>query len=267
MNERVKDLRKKLIKKAKKQVQEKYEGKEGHIIRGISVVQDLDASFNLLAEHCIEWYGMHFPELQRLVKDNRAFLKLVYFIGDKSKFSEKTIGDNTELKNAKTIVEKAKKSMGSSIDDSSLKELQLLALNALNLREERDFLMKFIDIEMSAIAANFSKIAGSMLAAKLLAEAGSLRRLAMAPSSTIQMLGAEKALFRHLKNRAAKPPKHGFILMHPFVQKVPRKNKGKMARALAGKLSIAVKEDYFGKKDISKELQTSLENRFEQLKS
>jgi nucleolar protein 56 len=143
----------------------------------------------------------------------------------------------------------------------------LLALNALRLKEERESLLKFIEQEMAAIAPNFSKIAGPLLAARLLAEACSLKRLAVLPSSTIQLLGAEKALFRHLRNRQAKPPKYGLIYTNAFVQKTPRKNRGKMARALAGKLSIAIREDYFGKKDISKALLQGLEKRLCALKS
>ena len=167
---------------------------------------------------------------------------------------------------AKAIVDAAKKSMGSPIEDKVLKEVQLLALNALNIKEERIVLEKFIESEMQDIAPNFSKIAGPMLAARMLEEAGSIKKLALMPSSTIQMLGAEKALFRHLKNHSVKPPKHGLIFMHSLIQKAGRDNRGKMARALAGKLSIAVRADYFDKRDISKGLQESLDKRFAQLK-
>ena len=191
----------------------------------------------------------------------------IYFIGDRGKFSEKEITKQAELDNAKAIAETAKKSMGSDVGEAALDEIKLLALNALNLKEERDMILKFIEKEMQAIAPNFSKLAGELLAARLLAEAGGLKKLALMPSSTIQILGAEKALFRHLKNRNAKPPKHGFILMHPMVQKVPRGKKGKMARALAGKLAIAAKGDYFGKKDNHEKLQKDLEKRFNALKS
>ncbi len=262
----IEKLRKKLIGKAKKQVQEKYAGRESHVIRAAAVLQDLDACFNLLAEHCIEWYSMHFPELKGMVKDNQAFLKLVYFVGERGKFSEKGVKEQAGEKNVKRIVAAAKKSMGSAIEEGMLKEVQLLALNALNLREERDFLLRFIEKEMEAVAGNFSKVAGALLAAKLLGEAGSLRKLALMPSSTIQLLGAEKALFRHLRNKQVKPPKHGLIYMHPLVQKVARGNRGKMARALAGKLGIAAKADYFGKTDIAAKLQQDLEQRFNQLK-
>ncbi len=263
---RIDELRKSLIGKAKKQVQEKYSGRESHAIRAVAVLQDLDASFNLLTEHCIEWHSMHFPELQRVVNDNQAILKLIYFLGDRKEFTEKKVKEHLPDK-ADSVVKAAAKSMGSKVDEAVLGEIRLLALNALQLREERDVLLKFIESEMDAVAKNFSEVAGCLLGAKLLGEAGSLEKLAMMPSSTIQLLGAEKALFRHLKNRSAKPPKHGFILMHPLVQKTPRKNKGKMARALAGKLSIAARSDFFGKKGISPKLIKELENRQNELKT
>ena len=260
----IRALRKNLIGKAKKQVQEKYSGRETHVIRATAVLQDLDACFNLLAEQCIEWYAMHFPELQKLVKDNQTTLKLIYFVGERKNFTEKKVAEHEE-KNVKKVVETAKKSMGSDFEETAMKEIQLLALNALNIKEERDYLLKFIENEMVKVASNFAKVAGTMLAARLLDEAGSLKKLAFMPSSTMQVLGAEKALFRHLRNKQAKPPKHGLIFMHPFVQKVPKNKRGKMARAIAGKLCIAAKEDFFGKKDISKNLDKSLQARFAQL--
>ena len=266
-NRSIEELRKKLIGKAKRQVQEKYSGKESHVIRAVGALQDLDACFNLLAEHCIEWYGSHFPELQNIAKDNQGILKLIYFVGEKSKFTEKNVEENAGKENAKRISEAARKSMGSSIEENSLKEIQLLALNALNLKEERDFLLKFVEGEMNSIAPNFSIIAGPLLAARLLAEAGSLKGLAIMPSSTIQLLGAEKALFRHFKNKQAKPPKHGLIFMHAMLQKTPKDHKGKMARALAGKLSIAARADYFGKRNIAAELQAGLQKRFDEIKT
>ncbi len=262
---RVDELRKKLIGKARSQVRAKYEGREAHAIRAAALIGELDSCFNLLAEHCIEWYSMHFPELERIARDNEKMLKLIYFVGNREKFTNENVTEQFPEK-AEKIVNAAAKSMGSDIQEPALKEIQLLALNSLQLKEERAFLITFIESEMLEVAKNFSAVAGPLLAAKLLGEAGSMKRLAVLPSSTIQLFGAEKALFRHLKNRQVKPPKHGFIFMHPLVQKTPRKNKGKMARALAGKLAIAAREDFFGEKDISEGLLKGLEQRFEELK-
>ncbi|MDD5162950.1 MAG: NOP5/NOP56 family protein [Candidatus ainarchaeum sp.] len=263
---RIEELRKKLIKKTREKVEEKYSGEEEHIIRAVNALQDLDEIFNLLSEHCAEWYSSHFPELGRALQNPEAFLKLIYFVGEKEKFSEKAIADIIkEPATAKLVIEKAKKSMGSKIPETAMAEIKMLALNALNIREQRNSLEKFLTEEMQKKAPNFSQICGSVLGAKMLKEAGSLRRLALMPSSTIQILGAKKAFFRHVKNPNAKTPKYGLLFQHPMVKQASFENKGKLARSLAGKISIAIKMDFFGKKEIAKELQKGLDERAKQL--
>ncbi|MBN1941360.1 MAG: hypothetical protein JW772_04225, partial [Candidatus Diapherotrites archaeon] len=228
---------------------------------------DLDNVNNLLAEHAKEWHGMHFPELEKIVRDNALYLKLVYFLGERKNFEKKKLKEFIEDSTQLEIVEKkAKESMGSDIDALALAEIKLLALNALNLIEERKALEAFIEKEMNSLAKNFSAVAGAVLGAKLLAEAGNLKNLALMPSSTIQLLGAKKALFRHLKNRKARSPKYGFLYTHALVKTLPGPLKGKMARTISGKLCIAAKADYFGKGDISKNLLQQLEARAKALK-
>ncbi len=263
----IKQLRKALIKKAKKQVQVKYSEKDVHIARAVSLLSDLDNAFNLLAENCIEWYSTHFPEMHSLVKDNEAYLGIVKEFGDrksiKAKGLEKALGESEK---AKKLEEKAASSMGSDIPKRALEEIRQLAANALKLKEERRKLEKFVEKEMQGHARNFSELAGPILGARLLAAASGLKPLALMPASTIQLLGAEKALFRHLRNKKSRGPKYGFIYGHPLVKKVPGKNRGKMARSLAGKLSLTARADYFGnKKDIAKEMGQELEKRAEKL--
>lgn len=267
MDNDIKQLRRALIKKAKKQVQVKYSEKDVNIIRAVSVLNDLDSAFNLLAENVIEWYSAHFPELHKFIRDNEAYLKIVKELGEREKITEKALlkilGENDK---GKQVEEKAKKSMGSTIPKQALEEIKLLASNALNLREERKKIQDFITKEMEKLAPNFSKIAGSVMAARLMAAASGLKQLAMMPSSTIQLLGAEKALFRHLKNKKSKGPKYGILYGHPLVKRMPGKHKGKVARTLASKLVLAVRSDYFGtKKDISKEINQELEKRIKNL--
>jgi nucleolar protein 56 len=259
---KIDELRKKLIKKTREQVEEKYSGEEEHIIRAVNALQDLDEIFNLISEHCGEWYASHFPELGRALQNPEVFLKLVYFIGEKEKFSEKELAEIIKEKETqKIILEKAKNSMGSKIPETALAEIKMLALNALNIKEQRNSLEKFLIDEMHKKAPNFSEICGSVLGAKMLKEAGSLKRLALMPSSTIQILGAKKAFFRHVKNPSAKTPKYGLLFQHPMVKQTPFQHKGKIARTLAGKISIAIKMDFFGKKEIAKELQKKLDER------
>ncbi len=262
----IQQLRKQLIRKAKKQVQAKYSEKDVHIIRAVSVLGDLDSAFNLLAENCIEWYSAHFPELYAIVRDNEVYLRIAE-MGERQGISAKKLSKLIEeSEKAKLIEEKAKKSMGSTLPKKALQEIKLLAQNALSLKEERKELQQFIEEEMEGLAPNFSKIAGPVLGARLLAAASGLKQLAMMPSSTMQLLGAEKALFRHLRNKKSKGPKYGFIYGHPLVKKVPGKHKGKVARSLASKLVLAARADYFGsKKDVAKEMLAGLEARAKEL--
>lgn len=130
----------------------------------------------------------------------------------------------------------------------AFKNLEELKKNKENIDKEKESLDDFIDSEMNKELSNFSSIAGSLLGAKLLAEAGSKKKLAFIPSSTMQVLGAEKALFNHIKKKTL-PPKHGHIFNHPLIQKLPKNKRGKAARILAGKLSIAARMDFFESKD------------------
>ncbi len=258
-------LRRKLIKSTKEKVKEHYSGKDVHLIKSINLMDDLDSVFNLLAEQLIEWYGVHFPELNSVAKDNEQYLKLAYELGGRKEFTEKKVAEWVKGKDdLKRIVEAAKKSNGAAVEDSDLGEIKLLALNALNLKEERTYLGKYIEKGMNKALPNFTALAGPFIGARLLAKAGSSKKLAFMPASTIQVLGAEKALFLHLK-KGSKGPKYGFLYSHPLVKQVKPWNRGKVARSLAAKLSIAVKGDYFGKKNISDGLKKDLEKRLKDI--
>lgn len=261
-------LRKTLIKKAKKQVQLHYSEKDVHVARAVSLLEDIDSAFNLLSEDCIEWYATHFPELYPAVKDNSVYLKIVDAFGEREKMDAKSVLQIAgSPEKAKLIEEKAKKSIGSPLPKSALAEIKMLASNALRLKEERGKLQSFIETEMNAIAPNFSKIAGHVLAARMLAAAGGLKQIALMPSSTVQLLGAEKALFRHLRDKRNKGPKYGYIFGHPLIKATPSRNKGKVARTLAAKIALAARADFFGeKKDIATGMLAEVEKRAKGLK-
>ncbi len=127
-------------------------------------------------------------------------------------------------------------------------KLDELIKNKNLIEQQKDSLNEFIESEMNFELPNFSSISGAILGAKILTEAGSKKNLAFFPSSTIQILGAEKALFSHIKKKTL-PPKHGHLFNHPLVQKLPKNKRGKAARIIAGKLSIAAKMDYFESKE------------------
>jgi nucleolar protein 56 len=139
-----------------------------------------------------------------------------------------------------------------------------LATAITNLRRSRNMIEEAVSSSISTISPNLSELAGPLLAARLMSRAGSLRRLSELPSSSIQIMGAEKSLFKHLKGKAPSP-KHGLIYRHPAIMNAPKRLRGKLARALSGKLSIASRLDYHSG-IISPELKESLENRLSEIR-
>jgi nucleolar protein 56 len=256
---KIDQLRKKLIESAKKKIQEKYKEKEVHIIKAVKILEDLDTTSNLLIEQLREWHSVHFPELNEIVKDNEQYLKLVFELGDKRNFVPEKIFDVVPNKVlAEKISQAAKKSIGSEASQKDINEMQSLALNCHNLKAEREAMAKYIETEMKKELPAFTELCGAILGAKILAKALSKKRLAFMPASRLQVIGAEKSLFMHFKMKA-KSPKYGYIFQHPLIQGSKPYNRGKVARLLAAKLSIAAKMDYFGSKadvqDIKRELE------------
>ncbi len=141
---------------------------------------------------------------------------------------------------------------------------RVLEKNTESIAQEKEELIKFIEKEMNTEFPNFSTLATPIIGAKLLASAGSKKRLCMMPASTIQVLGAEKALFAHLKKNA-KSPKHGHLFNHPLLQNLPRFKRGTAARIIAGKLSIALKQDYFNGENTSKEVLAEIIKKIDEL--
>ncbi|KKW00624.1 MAG: Protein implicated in ribosomal biogenesis, Nop56p-like protein [Parcubacteria group bacterium GW2011_GWA2_48_9] len=262
---RIDELRKQMLRKAKEDTSVRLSAKDIHVIKAVNVLEDLDSVFNLLAEQIIEWYGSYFPELWREVDNNEKYLRLVYNLGSRDNYSadkvKEYLGDDER---ASAIEKLAKESFGGKLNETAMKEVQLLALNALNIKEEREFLMNFLEKEMTMMMPNFSRIATTVVAAKIIAKLGSSERVAFVPASTLQVIGAEKALFRHLKKKA-RPPKHGYIFQHPLVKAAPKQKRGKIARALAGKMAIAAKQDYFGSKEGVEALEKQLNTRVNQI--
>ena len=243
-NMSIKKVREHLLKKTKKTIQKRFESNDIHIVRAVNTLDELDGLFNQLYEQVVEWYAVHFPELARVLSDPDTFLQCVVSIGDRKNFSQQSLQKLGEKQRAGKIVAKAQNSNGSSISSNSLSPIQSTAKTALGLKKQRSVLEAFVEGEIKKIMPRTTKLVTPVLAARLLKEAGSFKRLAMFPSSTVQVLGAEKALFRH-KKFGSKPPKHGLLFQHSLVQKASRDDRGKVARSLAGKVSIEVRKDYF----------------------
>jgi len=160
---------------------------------------------------------------------------------------------------AKKVEMIAEQTMGADVSASDLESVATFAKLTAHARREREELAKYVDEVTAEIMPNVHMLVGGLLAARLLAKAGSLERMAELPASTIQVLGAEKALFAHIK-KGVKPPKHGLIFAYPQLMQAPKKKKGKIARLLAAKLAIAARMDYF-KHGLDESLKVGLEKK------
>ena len=235
------------------------------ITQAIQTIDDLDKTINLFMSRVREWYGMHFPELDRLLDKHETYARLVFKLGNKDNFTdEKLEKEDIPHSKAEKIAQSTKTSMGADLSDTDLTQIQMLCKNVLELYQLRQSLENYLDTTMEEVTPNIQALAGSLLGARLIALAGGLTNLAKMPSSTIQVLGAEKALFRSLKT-GTRPPKHGIIFQHTLLHEAKKWQRGKIARAMAGKLAIAARADAFGSRYIGEELKADLEKRIEEI--
>ncbi|WZZ42385.1 hypothetical protein YC2023_038644 [Brassica napus] len=243
------------------------------VIQAIFLLDTLDKDINSFAMRVREWYSWHFPELVKIVNDNYLYARVSKMIEDKSKLSEEHIPMLTEVlgdeDKAREVVEAGKASMGNNLFSSvclilslfvsqtcltsfagqdlsplDLINVQTFAQRVMDLADYRKKLYDYLVAKMSDIAPNLAALIGDMVGARLISHAGSLTNLAKCPSSTLQILGAEKALFRALKTRG-NTPKYGLIFHSSFMGRASAKNKGRIARYLANKCSIASRIDCF----------------------
>jgi len=218
------------------------------IIQSISLLDQLDKDLNTFAMRCKEWYSWHFPELIRVVPDQGKFARLVKLIGDKSNLSEDNLPEMEEITGdadtAKEILDAARSSMGTDINEIDLVNIEQFAERVIQLTEYRAQLHSYLIKKMNDVAPNLSTLLGEQVGARLISHAGSLTNLAKYPASTVQILGAEKALFRALKTKG-NTPKYGLLFHSSFIGKAAAKNKGRISRYLANKCSIASRIDSF----------------------
>ncbi|NIO37767.1 C/D box methylation guide ribonucleoprotein complex aNOP56 subunit [Candidatus Bathyarchaeota archaeon] len=231
----------------------------------IQTLDDMDRTINLFMGRVREWYGIHFPELDRLLDKHETYARLVFELGNKTNFTEDELAKK-EIpgSRAKRIAKSARTSMGADLTEADLAQIQGLCTNTLELFKLRQNLEDYVNTTMESVAPNIKAIVGSLLGARLIALAGGLINLAKMPASTLQVLGAEKALFRSLKT-GSRPPKHGIIFQHPLLHEAKKWQRGKVARALAGKIAIAARADAFGGRYIAEELNADLHSRVEEI--
>ncbi|MFQ6123203.1 MAG: C/D box methylation guide ribonucleoprotein complex aNOP56 subunit [Candidatus Heimdallarchaeota archaeon] len=229
------------------------------VIQAVHAIDDINKMINLFASRVREWYGLHFPEADRLIEDHKFFLELVSNFGTRQEvFNAVVKGEKKVPKQLEVnLLRSAQDSVGAELSKSDITTIQQLSDAALNLYKRKAEIEAYITQMMQEVAPNVQGLVGSLLGARLIALAGGLNRIAKMPSSTIQVLGAEKALFRSLRTKAL-PPKHGIIFQFPEIHQSPRWQRGKIARALAGKLAIAARVDAFRGQNIAGDLRKSL---------
>ncbi|MFA4720286.1 C/D box methylation guide ribonucleoprotein complex aNOP56 subunit [Pyrococcus kukulkanii] len=247
-------------------IQEQSGARDKMVIQAIEALDDIDKVINLLVSRLREWYSLHFPELDEILPRHPQYVAFVKTIGHRDNVDEEKLRElGLSEEKIKKILEAKEKTMGAWMDETDIKVVQDFAEEIDRLYKLRRELEDYIDRAMDDVAPNLKALVGAKLAARLISLAGGLKELAMMPSSTIQVLGAEKALFRHLRT-GAKPPKHGVIYQYPAINRSPWWQRGKIARALAGKLAIAARVDYFSGEYIAEELKKELEARIREIK-
>lgn len=190
------------------------------IMQAIANINELDKIANTMAKRLREWYSLYFPELSEEIENHEKYVELVL------------------------EQERAQETFGADLDTSDVEEMKLLAKRITSLYELRKQHELYLQKIMKKYCPNLLELAGATIAARLIELGKGLKHLALLPASTIQLLGAEKALFRHLKTNS-RSPKHGIIINHPFIQNARRDQRGKAARMLADKLSLCARLDYF----------------------
>jgi len=234
------------------------------IMQAVGLLDDLDKELNNFAMRLREWYGWHFPEMGKIVTENMAFAKVVKHMGLKSKakdcdFSKVNVPDEI----ANEVKQAAETSMGTEITEEDLANIMTLCERVIELTEYRASLAEYLKLRMTAIAPNLTYMVGELIGARLISHAGSLMSLAKHPSSTVQILGAEKALFRALKTKK-NTPKYGLIYHASLVGQSAAPLKGKISRVLAAKLSLCCRVDALGDQvepSLGKEFKEYVEKR------
>ena len=246
-------------------VKEASERLDLHIIQSINALDELDKIINVIGARMREWYGLHFPELDNLIQSLLAYAEIVAKAGSRENISSQII-ENAGIHDRKIeiIIDAAKRSKGGDITQENLVIVKKIAQEVISYSELRKILADHIEAAMELVAPNIKNLLTASVGARIIAKAGSLSRLAILPASTIQVLGAEKALFRSLKT-GTRPPKHGLIFQHPLIHSAPKWQRGKIARAIASKVAIAGRVDLYRHSEKDSSILHSLERRIKEI--
>jgi nucleolar protein 56 len=241
--ERFEELRQKMLKSAREGIREAYSSEEYALIQAINAYLETNKSYNLAYERLTEWAGIYFPEKRFTNARSLADFAL-------------SVAQGAEAKSA----------MGREMNEDEKKSFAGFAELSKNMDQSMKSIEVYLKAASNRLLPNTTYLTDEKIAAELLSRAGSMERLATMPAGTVQLLGAEKSLFKHLKFHS-KPPKYGVIFKLPEINSASRETRGRIARAYATKLTIALKADYYTKKFIAKELKVNLDKSIAMIKS
>ncbi len=253
------EIRKKMLSEVKNEIKSGYSSEEYTLIQAVNAYDEVLRSYNLFSERLTEWYLLYYPNIR--VQSPNLLADLIKVINNKDELTlEKIDSVVNDINKSKSIYEKATvQNIGKEISPEEAYIVERYSELIKKTSETLEELQKYIDTTANKLMPNTVYLTNSLIASGLLNKAGSMEKLSIMPSSTIQLLGAENALFKHIKF-GSKPPKYGLLFKLPEINTARRDIKGRIARVYANKISIALKADYYTKNFIAKELKESLES-------
>jgi len=234
-------------------------------MQAVLALDELDKMINILGTRVKEWYEIHFPEILQFYEDPVELCKFISDIGDRRNLDEEKL-ERTKFSDnkKKALLNAAQRSRGGIFREEDMEHLLMLSNHVKETYEIRKRMSNLVENIMRQIAPNLTQILGATIGARLIAKAGGLEKLAVLPSSTIQILGAEKAIFRAIKT-GARPPKHGIIFQHTLIHDAKKWQRGRIARALAAKIAIAARVDLY-RRELDPSIEKSLASRINEIR-
>ncbi|VDD79478.1 unnamed protein product [Mesocestoides corti] len=240
------------------------------IVQAIGLLDELDKESNNYVMRCKEMYGWHFPELSKIVTDNMTYVQVVKRIGIRENAAKMDLSDLLPEELIAQVRDAAIVSLGTELTKDDVEMIHSLCDQVVDVAESRNTLHEYLVKRMVAVAPNLTALVGEILGARLIARAGTLVNLAKYPASTVQILGAEKALFRALKTHHS-TPKYGLLYHASLVGQAGPTIKGKISRMLAAKAALSIRLDALGDEDADNEMgiraRAYLEDRLRQLEA
>lgn len=258
------DLRKILIEKAKMGIKEAYSSEEYVLMQAINAYLELTKVYNLINERMEEWSGIYIPDVK--IGSPVILANIIIAISKEKPDNDAIIRAMGSPDKGNRVIESVSNGIGRKIVEGEETDvIKNFAEHSLATLKLIEMLENYIKSASNRMMPNLSYLTDEKIAAEMLSKAGSMERLATFPASTLQLLGAEKALFKHIKY-GSRPPKYGILFKLPAVTNAPKQLKGKVARAYAAKLAIALKGDFFSKRFIADQLKTDLEESIKKMK-